>query len=134
MNAIIENKRYTILSAIDFLYYVETHKFKFINYCELVISREGDILLPFNIGHLDLLWELAKTILGKISEYQYMNNSLYELLTLTKAIAVSYEYQLISDDFYSEEQKQVYNLLVANKLIKDNLLRANPSIYRQEVI
>lgn len=127
MNKIkIPSIRYNILSPIDFLYYVEKHKEKFRYYCEVIITVDGDIMLPFYMGHIELLWELAKTLIPGVTDKEYMNNGLFELLTLTKAICVSYDYQIIIDDFYSDIQKDVYNLLVTNSLIAPNLKRAKP--------
>ena len=112
-------KKWVLLSPGAFFCYYSTHKEKFRFYCEVVITRDGQICLPIQCGHGDILRDLCKEIDPETEKDP--RSGLYELLTVTRAITVSYMNQISADDFYSKEQEDTYNLLVHLGLILKNL-------------
>ena len=115
----MESKRWILLSPGAFFCYYETHKEKFRFYCEVVITRDGQICLPLHCGHTEILRDLCREIDPELEAD--IGSGLYELLTVTRAISVSYMNQISADDFYSKEQEDTYNLLVHLGLILKNL-------------
>lgn len=112
-------KKWVLLSPGAFFCYYETHKEKFRFYCEVVITRDGQICLPLHCGHTEILRDLCREIDPELEAD--IGSGLYELLTVTRAISVSYMNQISADDFYSKEQEDTYNLLVHLGLILKNL-------------
>lgn len=120
----MHNKRWILLSRGSFFCYYSTHKEKFRFYCEVVITRDGQICLPIQCGHGDMLRDLCKEVDSKIIADP--RAGLYELLTATRAITVSYMNQIIVEDFYSVEQEETYEFLVSLGLILRNLKTIEP--------
>ena len=89
-------------------------------YCELVITRDGKICLPISCGHEEILRNLCKEIDPETEKDP--RSGLYELLTATRAIRVSYLGQTMVEDFYCKIQKHAYDTLVSLNLIQKNLL------------
>lgn len=117
-------KKWILLSPGAFFCYYSTHKEKFRFYCEVVITRDGQICLPIQCGHGDILRDLCKEIDPETEKDP--RSGLYELLTVTRAITVSYMNQIMVEDFYSEEQKYSYDFLVSLNLILRNLKISKP--------
>ena len=117
-------KKWVLLSPGAFFCYYSTHKEKFRFYCEVVITRDGQICLPIQCGHGDILRDLCKEIDPETEKDP--RSGLYELLTVTRAITVSYMNQIMVEDFYSEEQKYSYDFLVSLNLILRNLKISKP--------
>ena len=117
-------KKWVLLSPGAFFCYYETNKEKFRFYCEVVITRDGQICLPIQCGHGDILRDLCKEIDPETEKDP--RSGLYELLTVTRAITVSYMNQIMVEDFYSEEQKYTYDFLVSLNLILKNMLISKP--------
>lgn len=117
-------KKWVLLSPGAFFCYYSTHKEKFRFYCEVVITRDGQICLPIQCGHGDILRDLCKEIDPETEKDP--RSGLYELLTVTRAITVSYMNQIMVEDFYSEEQKYTYDFLVSLNLILKNMLISKP--------
>lgn len=120
----MENKRWILLSPGAFFCYYETHKEKFRFYCEVVITRDGKICLPIRCGHGDILRDLCKEIDPETEKDP--RSGLYELLTVTRAITVSYMNQIMVEDFYCKEQKDTYDFLLSLNLILRNLKISKP--------
>ena len=117
-------KKWILLSPGAFFCYYSTHKEKFRFYCEVVITRDGQICLPIQCGHGDILRDLCKEIDPETEKDP--RSGLYELLTVTRAITVSYMNQIMVEDFYSEEQKYTYDFLVSLNLILKNMFISKP--------
>ena len=117
-------KKWVLLSPGAFFCYYETNKEKFRFYCEVVITRDGQICLPISCGHGDILRDLCKEIDPETEKDP--RSGLYELLTVTRAITVSYMNQIMVEDFYSEEQKYAYDFLVSLNLILKNMFISKP--------
>ena len=117
-------KKWVLLSPGAFFCYYETNKEKFRFYCEVVITRDGQICLPIQCGHGDILRDLCKEIDPETEKDP--RSGLYELLTVTRAITVSYMNQIMVEDFYSEEQKYTYDFLVSLNLILKNMFISKP--------
>lgn len=117
-------KKWVLLSPGAFFCYYETNKEKFRFYCEVVITRDGQICLPISCGHGDILRDLCKEIDPETEKDP--RSGLYELLTVTRAITVSYMNQIMVEDFYSEEQKYTYDFLVSLNLILKNMFISKP--------
>ena len=117
-------KKWVLLSPGAFFCYYSTHKEKFRFYCEVVITRDGQICLPIQCGHGDILRDLCKEIDPETEKDP--RSGLYELLTVTRAITVSYMNQIMVEDFYSEEQKYTYDFLVSLNLILKNMFISKP--------
>lgn len=122
-------KKWVLLSPGAFFCYYSTHKEKFRFYCEVVITRDGQICLPISCGHGDILRDLCKEIDPETEKDP--RSGLYELLTVTRAITVSYMNQIMVEDFYSKEQKDVYDFLVSINLILRNLKISKPYYLRK---
>lgn len=122
-------KKWVLLSPGAFFCYYSTHKEKFRFYCEVVITRDGQICLPIQCGHGDILRDLCKEIDPETEKDP--RSGLYELLTVTRAITVSYMNQIMVEDFYSEEQKYAYDFLVSLNLILKNMLISKPYYLRK---
>ena len=122
-------KKWVLLSPGAFFCYYSTHKEKFRFYCEVVITRDGQICLPIQCGHGDILRDLCKEIDPETEKDP--RSGLYELLTVTRAITVSYMNQIMVEDFYSKEQKDVYDFLVSLNLILRNLKISKPYYLRK---
>lgn len=120
----MEIKKWVLLSPGSFFCYYSTHKEKFRFYCEVVITRDGQICLPIRCGHGDILRDLCKEIDPETEKDP--RSGLYELLTVTRAITVSYMNQIMVEDFYSKEQKDAYDFLVSLNLILRNLKISKP--------
>ena len=120
----MKTKRWMLLSIGSFLCYYYTHKDRFKYYCELVITRDGQICLPISCGHGDILRGLCKEIDPETEKDP--RSGLYELLTATRAITVSYMNQIMVEDFYSKEQKDAYDFLASLNLIQENMLISKP--------
>ena len=120
----MEIKKWVLLSPGAFFCYYSTHKEKFRFYCEVAITRDGQICLPIQCGHGDILRDLCKEIEPETEKDP--RSGLYELLTVTRAITVSYMNQIMVEDFYSKEQKDAYDFLVSLNLILRNLKISKP--------
>ena len=120
----MNSKRWMLLSVGAFFCYYSTHKEKFRFYCEIVITRDGQICLPISCGHGEILRDLCKEIDPETEKDP--RSGLYELLTATRAITVSYMNQIMVEDFYSKEQKDAYDFLVSLNLIQKNMLISKP--------
>ena len=125
----MESKRCMLLSVNSFYLYYLTHKDKFRFYCEVVITRDGMICLPLQCGHTEILRDLCKEIDPKTEAD--VRSGLYELLTSTRAITVSYLNQIIVEDFYSKEQKYAYDVLVDSHLILRNIHISRPCYLKE---
>lgn len=123
-------KKWFLTSIGGFMCYYETHKSKFVKYCEIVITRDGDICLPIMCGHGEMLRDLCKEIDPKLAYNKRAGE--YEILTATRAITVSYLDQIMVEDFYSEKQKFAYDVLLSNNLIVDNLHIIKPHFLHEE--
>lgn len=120
----MNSKRWMLLSVGAFFCYWETHRYKFKFYCEVVITRDGQICLPISCGHGGILRDLCKEIDPETEKDP--RSGLYELLTATRAITVSYMNQIMVEDFYSKEQKDAYDFLASLDLIQENMLISKP--------
>lgn len=120
----MKTKRWMLLSIGSFLCYYYTHKDRFKYYCELVITRDGQICLPISCGHGGILRDLCKEIDPETEKDP--RSGLYELLTATRAITVSYMNQIMVEDFYSKEQKDAYDFLASLNLVQENMLISKP--------
>ena len=118
------NKKWVLLSIGSFLCYYHIHKDRFKYYCEVVITRDGQICLPISCGHGEILRDLCKEIDPETEDNP--RSGLYELLTATRAITVSYMNQVMVEDFYCNEQKHAYDTLVSLNLIQKILLISKP--------
>ena len=118
----MNEKRWILLSPGSFFCYYNTHKNNFMKYCEIVITKDGQICMPINTSHKNILMDLIREYTG---EYPDDTLGLPDLVKLSNAVCVSYEYQLLYNDFYSKEQKQAYELLLSLRLIKENITKIN---------
>lgn len=120
----MKGKLWVLLSPGAFWCYYNIHKDKFRFYCEVVITRDGNICLPIQCGHVQILRDLCKEI--DPNTEADIRSGLYELLTATRAITVSYMNQIMVEDFYSMEQKYAYDFLASLNLIQKNMFISKP--------
>lgn len=123
------DKLWVLLSPGAFFCYYSTHKDKFRFYCEVVITRDGNICLPIQCGHGQILRDLCKEI-DPDTEAD-IRSGLYELLTATRAITVSYMNQVMVEDFYSKKQRESYEFLVNLGLIWRSLKISEPCYLKE---
>ena len=118
----MNEKRWILLSPGSFFCYYNTHKNNFMKYCELVITKDGQICMPLRTSHKNILIDLVREYNGRIPNDGI---SINELIKMTDSVCVSYENQLLHNSFYSKEQEYAYKALVNNSLIKENITKIN---------
>lgn len=118
----MNKKKWALLSIGSFICYYLMHKNNFIRYCELVITKDGQICMPLRTSHKNILIDLVREYNGRIPDDGI---SINELVKMTDSVCVSYENQLLHNSFYSKEQEYAYKALVNNSLIKENITKIN---------
>ena len=114
----MNHNNWKLLSQGEFFCYYENNKYRFINYCEVVITKDGDICLPIHASHKDIMRDLVKEYNG---DYPDMNDDILDLVIRTNSICVSYDNQVMYRDFYSKPQKNAFDLLKSLRLINENI-------------
>lgn len=92
----------------------------FINYCEGIITPDGDFRIAKN-GHINELILATGENYDVIFQKMPINAApLFWLCMYTNSLVVNYDYTLCTVNITSE-QKKAYKSLVKHRLIKDNL-------------
>jgi hypothetical protein len=104
------------LTIDDFL---AEYKRKWINYCEIIILKNGNIILA-NPSHTERMLKLTGEDRNDIYERMpIVASPIHWLVDYTKNISVWHQFQILPEDV-TEEQLKTLSLLESEKMIKKN--------------
>ena len=81
----MNKKKWVLLSIGSFICYYSIHKHNFIQYCELVITKDGQICVPLQTSHKNILIDLVREYTGRIPDDGIGIN---ELVKMTDSVCV----------------------------------------------